>query len=93
MSKQSNHIKTQIRIESGNYDLLKDYALKNNLSLNEAMNLLIHDGIMEEIFNEDNEENKQHFIDITCRRLNTLTTKEVRDICSLVVRMSQLKGY
>lgn len=93
MSKQLNHIRTQIRIDSENHELLKEYAQKNNLSLNEAMNLLIHDGIIEELFDEDNQENKQDFIDITCRRLQTLTTKEVRQICSLVVHISQLKGY
>lgn len=93
MSKQVNHVKTQIRIDSGIYDLLKEYAQKNNLSLNEAMNMFIHDGVTEELFNEDTQDNKQHFIDVTVARLQTLTTKEVRQICSLVVRMSQLKGY
>lgn len=93
MSKQLSHVRTQIRIDEGIYSLLKDYAEKNKLSLNEAMNSLIHDGVIEDLFNEDNQENKQHFIEITSKRLQTLSTKEVRQICSLVVHISQLKGY
>lgn len=93
MAKQSNYFRSQIRLETGIHSLLKEYCEKNNLSLNEAMSGFIHDGLMDSMFNEDTQENKQHFIEIAKNRLETLSVREVREICSLIVHISQLKGY
>lgn len=93
MSKQEDFVRTQVRLEQMTYDLLKQQVEKTGMSMNATINSLLHDALLDEIFGEDNLENKQLFMDIIMRRLETLNTKEVRDICSLVVMVSQLKGH
>lgn len=93
MAKQENYVRTQVRLDEDTYGILKEYAEKSNLSMNAAMNDVLYSALVDELMGMDTPKNKQMFIDITTRRLQTLTTKEVRDICELVVHISQLKGH
>ncbi len=93
MAKQKNYVRTQVRLDEDTYGILKEYAEKSNLSMNAAMNDVLYFALVDELTSIDTPKNKQMFIDITTRRLQTLTTKEVRDICGLVVHISQLKGH
>lgn len=93
MSKQENYVRTQVRLDEDTYGILKEYAEKSGLSMNAAMNDVLYFALVDKLMDMDTPENKQIFIDIAMRRLQTLTTKEVRDICGLIVHISQLKGH
>lgn len=93
MAKQENYVRTQVRLDETTYGILKEYTEKTGLSMNAAMNFIIHDALIDELLNADTPENRQTFINIINKRLETLTLKEIRDICGLVVHISQLKGH
>lgn len=93
MAKQDNYVRTQIRINSGLYEWIKEFTEKNNVSLNEAMNSLIHDALYEKTFSEETNKNKESLIEIINARLEHLNVRELQSICDLVVRISQLKGF
>ena len=93
MAKQNNYVRTQVRLDEDTYGILKEYAEKSNLSMNAAMNGVLYSALVDKLMEMDTPENRRSFIDITVRRLETLTTKEIRDICGLVVHISQLKGH
>lgn len=86
MSKQLNHVRTQIRIDNTNYEMLKEYSETNHLSLNEAMNKLLGDGLMKEV--EENESMRQTLIDMTANKLQKLPMSDVQMIAALVHKLS-----
>lgn len=86
MSKQPHHVRTQIRIENTNYEMLKEYSETNNLSLNESMNKLLGDGLMKDI--EENESMRDVLIAMTANKLENLPMNDVQTIATLVHKLS-----
>lgn len=93
MAKQEDYVRTQVRLDKMTYVLLKDYCEKHKVSMNHAINELVHDSLHEDMFNADTQENKDLFIKIASKRLATLSVKEVRELCGLITHISQLKGH
>lgn len=94
MAKQDYYVRTQVRMPEGLYSWVKDYSKKNNLSINESMNILINEGVQEQIFIGDNLNNRNDLIEVIKARLNDLDVHDLKSICNIIVRISSLKkGY
>lgn len=93
MAKQENYVRTQVRFDEMTYILLKDYCEKHKVSMNHAINELVHDGLHEDMFNEETQENKDLYVKIASKRLETLSVKEIKELCGLIVHISHLKGH
>lgn len=94
MAKQDSYVRTQVRMPEGLYSWVKDYSERNNLSINESMNILINEGLHEKIFSDDNLDNRNDLIELIKARLNDLDVHELQSICNIIVRISSLKkGY
>lgn len=91
MSKQESFIRTQIRLEKHTHSLLKEYCEANNTSMNEAMNNLIFSSLMEELA-DDNFTKRENLINMATNNLNDFTLREVRDVCSIIGYIGQLRG-
>ncbi|GEM_PF-4774777 len=92
MSKQDDFIRTQIRLEKHTYALLKEYCEANNVSMNEAMNSLIWSSLMNEL-NDNQFTQKEKLVEMATNNLKDFTLKEVRDVCSIIGYIGQLKGH
>lgn len=91
MSKQESFIRTQIRLEKDTHSLLKEYCETNNLSMNEAMNKLIFSALMNELA-DDKFTKRENLINMATNNLNDFTLQEVRDVCSMINYIGQLRG-
>ena len=92
MAKQDDFIKTQIRIDPTLYNEVKKIAAKNNHSINETMNMFIHDALYEIHFSEETAEVRRGFIDVAVKRMNDLSNGELQAITKLCTSLSQLRG-
>lgn len=91
MAKQDDFVRTQVRLDTMVYDLLKAYCQKHDMSMNRAINSIILETVLDEAHIEDTQENKEQYVLAIHHALQSMTAKEMRDISSLLFMISHLK--
>lgn len=91
MAKQENYVRTQVRLENDVYNLLKEYATANELSMNEAINRLLFNAMMKELA-DDKFDEKQQLLDLPNAQLPHFSLKEIRDVCAIIRYIGMTKG-
>jgi hypothetical protein len=89
---EKNQVRTQIRLELGLHAWANEYALKHGLSMNEALNSLLHTGLLEEMENEESVKNRDFIIKIINKRIANLPVRDLHTLASIAISFSRLNG-